>query len=137
MYACAGDVSNAKQMKTTLMLLSLFVSMPAIGDKLSPAMKEEVLHLFSFLEKSGCEFYRNGSWHQGSEASVHLRKKYQYLLGNRLLSSTESFIDRAATESSISGKPYQVRCGNSVTFESAPWFKAELVRYRKRGTLAP
>ena len=124
-------------MKTNLLLLSLFVSTPAIGDKLSPAAKEEVLHLFSFLEKSGCEFNRNGSWHEGNEASVHLCKKYQYLLGKGLLPSTESFIDRAATESSISGKPYQVRCGTSVTFESGPWFKAELVRYRKRGALAP
>lgn len=110
----------------------MFLSIPAFGEELSTASKEEVSHLFSYLENSGCEFYRNGTWYQGNEAIAHLKKKYQYLLRKGLVSSAESFIDRAATASSMSGKPYQVRCGASGAFESGPWFNAELARYRKR-----
>lgn len=98
---------------------------------MSAATQGEISHLFSYLEKSGCDFYRNGTWHKGNEASAHLRKKYQYLRDKGLLSSTESFIDRAATQSSVSGRSYQVRCGASNVLDSGPWFRAELTKYRK------
>lgn len=119
-------------MKTTFLLLSMVLSVPALGGELSATSKQEIAHLFSYLEKSGCEFYRNGTWAQGQEASAHLQKKYQYLLGKGLLASTESFIARAASQSSMSGKPYQVRCGTASAVESGPWFRAELESYRKR-----
>lgn len=119
-------------MKTPLLLLTLLFSVPAFGAELSATSKEEIAHLFSYLEKSGCEFYRNGTWAKGNEASAHLQKKYQYLLGRGLVSSAESFIARAASQSSMSGKPYQVRCGTSGVVESGPWFKAELASYRAR-----
>lgn len=119
-------------MKFTLLLLSLVFSVPTFGGELSVASKQEIAHLFSYLEKSGCEFYRNGTWAQSQEASVHLQKKYQYLLSKGLLASTESFIARAASQSSMSGKPYRVRCGTASVVESGPWFRAELANYRRR-----
>lgn len=119
-------------MKTTLLLLSLAFSIPTFGEELSATSKQEIAHLFSYLEKSGCEFYRNGTWAQGKEASAHLQKKYQYLLSKGMLASTESFIARAASQSSMSGKPYQVRCDTSGITDSGPWFRAELASYRKR-----
>ena len=45
--------------------------------------------------------------------------------------TSEDFITRAATESSMSHKPYQVRCAGKEAEPSASWLKAELSRYRQ------
>jgi len=94
--------------------------------------KREIGHLFAYLETSGCSFERNGTWHDGKEAVAHLHTKYRYLLDRGLVASAESFIDRAATRSSITGKPYRVRCDSAEPVQSAAWFKAELARYRQQ-----
>jgi len=119
-------------MKNLLLLLPLFLPITAFGGELSAGSREEAAHLFAYLETSGCEFYRNGTWHKGDVAGAHLRQKYQYLLGSGLLSSTESFIEKAATKSSFGGKLYQVRCGASGAVSSSSWLDAELARHRKR-----
>jgi len=90
----------------------------------------EIEHLFAYLGSSGCAFNRNGTWYSAAEAVDHLRSKYQYLLGKELVTSAESFIDQAASRSSMSGKPYLVRCGSAQPVESGPWFRAELIRFR-------
>src|SRR5262245_3074261 len=96
--------------------------------------KQEIRYLLAHLEASGCQFYRNGSWHSAKDASGHLQKKYQYLLDRGMISSAESFIEQGASSSSMSGKPYQVRCGNDAKPEtSAVWLTAELSRIRRRG----
>ena len=92
---------------------------------------KEIAHLFECLNCSTCEFNRNGSWYKADKAAAHLNRKYEYLLRRNLVSSTEDFVERAATESSMSGKPYLVRCGNGSPVASNSWFKEELARYRK------
>jgi uncharacterized protein DUF5329 len=110
---------------------SLLCLLPVLGAAPSSTAGAEIQHLLAYLETSGCQFYRNGTWHAAAEASVHLKKKYRYLLDKGLIKSAEDFIERAAAESSVSGKPYQVRCGASVPVTSAQWLSEELVRYRK------
>lgn len=100
----------------------------------SRATHNEITHLFEHLEQSGCEFYRNGSWHDSKKASEHLRKKYVYLLAKELVPSTEAFIERAATKSSLSGKPYRVRCADRIEVQGSAWFDRELARWRNRPT---
>lgn len=95
-----------------------------------PAAREEIVHLVGYLKASGCQFNRNGSWHDAGDASRHLQRKYDYLLKRDLVATSEDFIDRAASQSSITGKPYQVRCGATAPVASAAWLKAELARYR-------
>lgn len=113
-----------------ILLATLFISGVAMAGEPSPVAKQEVAHLLSHLEKSGCQFNRNGSWYSSGEAVAHLHKKYDYLLKKDLASSAEDFIARAASESSISGKPYQVKCGSGAPEQSGLWLKAELARYR-------
>ena len=43
-----------------------------------------------------------------------------------MVSSTEQFIERAATKSSMSGKPYQVQCNNQKPVASSLWLRSEL-----------
>jgi Family of unknown function (DUF5329) len=96
-----------------------------------PATKLEIAHLFSYLlQASGCRFYRNGTWYGSSEAVSHLNKKYQYLLGKGLVASSGAFIEKVASESSMSGRAYRVRCGSNPAVNSADWFGAELEKYR-------
>ena len=92
--------------------------------------KAEIAHLFATLEASNCQFNRNGTWHSAKEASAHLATKYKYLQDKDLVPTAEKFIERAATESSLSGKAYQIKCADGVVQPSAPWFQAILLKYR-------
>lgn len=96
----------------------------------SPTTQQEIAHLFTTLETSKCQFNRNGSWYSTKEASGHLNTKYKYLQDKDLIPSAEMFIERAATQSSLSGKAYQIKCADHVAQPSGPWFKAVLVKYR-------
>jgi hypothetical protein len=95
--------------------------------------QREIAHLLEYLEASKCAFYRNGSWHSSTEARAHLEEKYQFLKGWFDPLTVEDFLARAATASSMSGVPYQVRCGGNAPVTSASWLEAELRRYRSLG----
>ena len=90
----------------------------------------EVNFLLSYVEASGCEFYRNGTWHDSKSAQAHLRDKYQYLVARNLINTAEDFIVRAATESSFSGQQYEVRCNGGAPVTSNQWLRDELSRFR-------
>lgn len=94
------------------------------------ATKAEIDQLFKALEISNCEFSRNGTWYSADKASVHLQKKYNYLLKKHLITTTESFIKLVATQSSVSGKLYFVRCDNREVVTSKSWFIDKLNEIR-------
>lgn len=119
-------------MQRLVATLLLLCCAAAAAQQTTAASKEEIAYLFQRLEQSGCQFYRNGSWHSGQKAAKHLQKKYVYLLAKELVPTTAVFIERAATKSSISGKPYRVRCTNHVAVDSGAWFTQELVRWREQ-----
>lgn len=91
-----------------------------------PAVRAEIDALLSRLESTDCQFHRNGSWHAGSDAKVHLMRKLDYLANRTTLRSAEQFIELAATASSASGQPYQVKCGTGAPQPSAQWLTKEL-----------
>lgn len=110
-------------------LLWLFTSALSAAP-LAPAVRAEIDSLLAALEKSGCEFSRNGAWHAPKDARVHLLRKLEYLEGKNAVQSTEQFIERAASTSSSSGKPYLVRCGKAAPVESRAWLTAQLAALR-------
>ena len=114
-------------MKFKVSLLVALLPFSAFGQN-APA---EISQLFKSLETSGCQFNRNGSWYNAQEASEHLHRKYDYLVKKGLAKSAESFIDLAASKSSMSGKPYLVRCGNAAPVESKSWFLSKLAQFRQ------
>jgi len=95
----------------------------------SPA-RPEITALLSRLESSSCSFNRNGTWYAAPEAKDHLLKKLEYLEGKSAVQTTEQFIDLAASSSSMSGKPYLVRCGASAPVESKSWLSTQLKAVR-------
>ena len=118
------------RMSRALTALLAAVVSTAVFSAPSEHTKTEISHLFSYLKSSGCKFNRNGKWYAAEAASKHLQTKYDYLVKEGLITSTESFVELGATESSTSGKPYLVQCAGSAPVESATWFRAELTRLR-------
>jgi hypothetical protein len=97
----------------------------------STAASAEIQQLLSFVAKSGCKFNRNGTWYPAPEASAHLADKERYLAERGQIASAEDFIAKAATKSSMTGKPYTVRCGSEPAIASDEWLTAELRRLRQ------
>ena len=97
----------------------------------STAARAEIDHLITYVEKSGCKFDRNDTWHDSRDASVHLDKKERYLEERGQIATAEDFIAKAATKSSMSGKPYTVRCGSEPAVTSSEWLTAELRQFRQ------
>lgn len=98
--------------------------------ELSSAAVKEITLLLERIETSNCAFMRNGSWYTPAEARKHLQRKLDYMVERRMLGSAEQFISDTASASSLSGKPYMVRCGVSEPMPSAAWLNAELRRIR-------
>ncbi|UOD27212.1 DUF5329 domain-containing protein [Massilia violaceinigra] len=120
-------------MKRTL-IATLAAALLSAGSAFAAApdvTRTEVTRLLDAVEKSQCQFNRNGSWHDAKEARAHLQKKFDYLEKKKLVTTTESFIERGASASSMSGDPYQIRCPGTPPVTSAAWLKAELARQRK------
>ena len=119
-------------MKTAALIVLLLVSFNATAQGLPPLAVREINQLFTVLQSSKCEFYRNGTWHNSKRATEHLQSKYNYLVKRKLVTSTEGFIDLAASKSSSSGKPYLVRCGNTQPVPGKAWFMRKLKELRGR-----
>ena len=90
----------------------------------------EINHLLEHVGSSGCEFYRNGIWYKGNLGEVHLRDKYDWLSLRNMIEVTGDFIDKGATQSSMTGLEYKVRCPGRETVTSRQWLNEELQRYR-------
>jgi hypothetical protein len=112
-----------------LLLLSGF-SIATIAAPPPPETQLEVMHLLKFVQESDCQFNRNNTWHSGKDARQHLETKYDYLAKRAAVEKAEDFIEKGASESSLSGKPYQIRCADGKTIPSAQWLSEELRRFR-------
>lgn len=125
-------------MKPIALLLLLSTITATAAQPAAPAtVKREIDQLFGALERSGCDFQRNGTWHTATEASTHLHRKYAYLQKKGLVTSAERFIELAATKSSLSGLPYQVRCGRASPMPSGTWFGRRLIEIRAKPAATP
>jgi Family of unknown function (DUF5329) len=99
----------------------------------SPA---EIQYLLRAIEQSGCDFYRNGSWHAAAAARAHLARKYDAVQKHTPLKSADDFIEQVASRSSATGEPYRVRCSGEPVVTSGIWFRQVLARYRQAGNNA-
>ena len=102
------------------------LALPAAADP-TPAAQVEIDHLLTFVAASQCTFVRNGTEHPAPEARNHLAEKLDF--AKRRISTAEDFIRYLATESSISGEPYKVKCAGKE-LPAGVWLTTELKRYR-------
>jgi len=89
--------------------------------------KGEIDHLLNFVATSSCTFVRNGTEYPPDKARDHLASKYQFA-GSKITTADE-FIKYLATESSMSGELYHVKC-KGVDKLSGVWLSEELSRFR-------
>jgi Family of unknown function (DUF5329) len=113
-----------------LALIAALNTLPAAHAAPPAAAEIEITYLLGLIEQSGCEFFRNGTWYNAQMARAHLRAKYDALAANDQIKTAEDFIVKAASISSMSGQPYQIRCAGGAAITTGPWFSAALERYR-------
>lgn len=111
-----------KTLRLTFVFLLVFM-----GNLSHAADNEEINYLLSYLGDSGCTFIRNGSEHRAQEARDHLEMKYNHAKGR--IKTAEDFIDKLASQSSLSRKPYEVRCAD-VQLPSKQWLDEALAFHR-------
>jgi hypothetical protein len=109
-----------------ILLVILVVSHRAESEE---GVNREINHLLQYIENAGCTFIRNHKAYDGAEARAHIQKKYDYFKAR--IKTTEDFITYAATKSTMSGKPYKVRCKGREIF-CAEWLNVELAKFRSR-----
>ena len=116
-------------------ILLLLACLPVAAAVSFPANERaQVDAMLALLDRSGCEFYRNGQWYGGRAARDHLQMKFDYLVQKGWIHNTQEFIEGAATKSSFSGEPYRVRCPGQAAKPSAVWLRerlAEMTRVRQ------
>jgi hypothetical protein len=95
-----------------------------------PQAAVEISGLLAAIGVSGCDFYRNGSWHDAQVAQAHLTDKYRWLAGHDRIRTAEDFIELAATRSTLSGAAYAVRCPGAAPVSSNSWLTELLQRLR-------
>lgn len=122
-----------RQVQATFLAAVLALAHAAsLAAPLPAPARAEVDALLVRLQASGCQFNRNGSWYSGAEARSHLQRKLEYLENKDMVKNAEQFIDIGAAGSSVSGKPYLVKCGAAAPVESKAWLTAELKAIRAR-----
>lgn len=111
-------------------LVALLLASPVLAAPTAPAVRAEIDQLLGRLETSGCQFQRNGSWYPAAEAKTHLLRKLEYFDDRSGVASTEQFIALVASGSSVSGKPYLVKCTSAEAVESEKWLTSQLREMR-------
>lgn len=110
----------------------LWTLLPALCvAQLSATAQREINGLLRAVGGSGCLFIRGATAHPAGEAQKHLHKKYEYLASRNRMASAEDFIELAGTNSSMSGEPYTIRCGESPPVPSGDWLRARLKLMRQ------
>jgi len=107
------------------------VQVPVLGPRtatapvahLSEAQKIQAL-IHSVETLQGAVFIRNGSEYDSAKAADHLRRKLDY--AGKRITTADQFIDKLATGSSMTGKPYKIRFADGRTVESAVYFHEQL-----------
>ena len=110
-----------------VLVLMILLTGPIAAALADTAADTEIRALIQAVAESGCEFNRNGSVHSAEAAAEHLELKYSR--GKRYANSAEAFIDRLASKSSWSGKPYQMICDGEVQ-PAGDWLTSTLARLR-------
>ena len=109
-----------------LLSLCFVLGAPALADEAT--MNAEIDYLLDTVAASDCTFIRNGKEHGPEAARDHLSLKRRK--GKKYFSTTEEFIERLASSSSWTGKPYRIRCGDGEAQLAKTWFNGVLQEYR-------
>lgn len=114
-------------------LLALAGPCPAASEDTAAAEAEHrtIEALIAAVAQLGdATFIRNGQSYPASAAARFLREKWQSRQSE--VRSAEEFIDRIASFSSTTSKPYRIRFADGREVPSAEYLRAELAKLRAR-----
>ena len=124
--AAGGTLSRMRRPGLDRMLLILAVCTSGLAAAGPPATAEpdeaaqtEIAALLAAVGTSGCTFIRNDEPGTATAARAHLERKYRY--ARKKLDSTEDFIERVASKSSMTGRPYLVECPEKPRQPTREW----------------
>jgi hypothetical protein len=104
---------------------------PAIHAQDATTEKAKIESLISHLEGlNDATFIRNGSEYNAKNAAKFLRGKWES--NKKEIATAKDFIDKAATKSSTTGKPYLIRMKNAET-PCADYLTAQLKKIEANG----
>ena len=106
----------------------LFLLLILLSTAVMAESGKEIVYLLNYVKETSCTYIRNGTEHNGVEASAHIEKKYDYF--REKIATAEDFIRLCATQSTMSGRKYRVRCPGGTEMESGKWLLEALRRYR-------
>lgn len=113
------------------LLLSLYSVCDTAESSSQKVLQFEITHLIEIVKSSGCVFEKNGSRHTAKEVAAHLKRKLHDNEAN--LKTTEEFIEKVASKSTWTGKPYFVSCTRDRQVRRSPvnyWLNQKLIDYR-------
>lgn len=118
--------------RTVLAWVLACTASSASSEPAAPAAeRERIERLCEVVGASkGIYFVRNGKEHTSDDAAKFLREKYK-AMGDEV-KTAEEFIQKIATQSSMSGEPYRVRFSDGREILSAEFLRAELARIPKK-----
>jgi hypothetical protein len=122
-------------LRTTL--LALLLGTLAALAQATPSASEQKLIDTLILRVSGMTtmtFMRNGKEYDAAEAAKHMQAKFDHFKDE--IVTAEDFIDRCASRSEMTGKPYQVKMPNGAMRDAKEFLNAELSTLR-RGSRKP
>jgi hypothetical protein len=114
------------------LVISLLLAPGLLRGEQIDTVDKTVLHLISQVSESGLTFIRNTARYSSVEAAEHMNKKYRHFRAD--IKTAEDFIERCASRSLLSGKPYLVINEQDEQVRTSEWLEAELAEYRTRNT---
>jgi hypothetical protein len=100
---------------TAFLIVALLLPGRTFGNKYlqaPPGETEKIEKLISFIGHSDASFIRNGTAYTGKQAADHMRLKLSR--AGSAIKTAKDFIDKIASTSSMSGKPYKVQFKNGT-----------------------
>ncbi len=96
--------------------------------------KVKINYLIDEIEQLDGVFLRNGKKHSPAKAAAHIRMKMKKAMESWFAPNQEEwtakmFIDKIASTSSISGKPYQIKFKTGETVNTGDWLHQQLKNF--------
>ena len=114
--------------KVIAFIVATFFCFGAISEN-QPTERDKIEAALQRIGNSDLVFVRNGSEHTGKAAAEHLRSKLKQ--AGESVKTFDDFVDKVATKSSLSGKPYLVKFKDGRSQELAAWLREKTcLRFR-------
>ena len=114
----------------TLVLSSLVLGRAAVADDLPAAEKQKIEALLKHVEGlKDAKFVRNDSEYDAKTAAKFLRGKWDS--NESKIKSAKDFIEKAASVSSTSGKPYLIRFKDGKDVKTGDYLSEQLKNLEK------